>query len=50
MYREGMGAQIDLINAHIENQRVRTEYLDAVKNMRDSMIQLKKATGYYVWK
>jgi outer membrane protein TolC len=50
MYREGMGAQIDLINAQIENQRVRAEYLNAVKNIYVSMIQLKKATGDYAEK
>ena len=26
-----MGAQIDLLNAQVDNQRVRTEHLDAIK-------------------
>jgi multidrug efflux system outer membrane protein len=47
MYREGMGAQIDLINAEIENHEVRTEYLDAVRSMYLSMIQIERAAGGY---
>jgi outer membrane protein TolC len=50
MYREGMGAQIDLINAHVENQRSRTEYLEAVKNMHVSSVRLRKAAGDYAAK
>jgi HAE1 family hydrophobic/amphiphilic exporter-1 len=47
MYREGMGAQIDLINAQTENQKVRTNYLRAVKEMYDAMIRIRRATGGY---
>jgi outer membrane protein TolC len=47
MYREGMGAQIDLINAEVENHNVHTEYLDAVKGMYVSMARIRKASGDY---
>lgn len=47
MYQEGLGAQIDLINAQTENQRVRTQYLDAVKEMHLALVQLHKAVGDY---
>ncbi|MDR1916528.1 MAG: TolC family protein, partial [Synergistaceae bacterium] len=50
MYREGMGAQIDLINAEIENHKVSAEYLDAVKNMYISMIQIRRINGDYAEK
>lgn len=48
MYQEGLGAQIDLISAQTENQRVRTEYLNAVKEMYIARVQIRKATGAYV--
>jgi outer membrane protein TolC len=47
MYNEGMGAQIDLINAQTENQRVRTDYLNAVKGMYVALVELRKAVGDY---
>mgnify|MGYP002624241427 CR=1 FL=1 len=47
MYAEGMGAQIDLINAQTAYQSVRTEYLDAVKNMYVALVDLRKAIGDY---
>jgi outer membrane protein TolC len=47
MYSEGMGAQIDLINAQTAYQAVRTEYLDAVKNMYVALVALRKAIGDY---
>lgn len=47
MYNEGMGAQIDLINAQTENQQVRTDYLDAVKGMYIALVELRKAVGDY---
>jgi outer membrane protein TolC len=47
MYNEGMGAQIDLINAQTENQQVRTEYLNAVRGMYIALVQLRKAVGDY---
>ncbi len=47
MYQEGLGAQIDLINAQTENQRVRTQYLEAVKEMHLALVQLHKAVGDY---
>ncbi|MDR3255491.1 MAG: TolC family protein [Synergistaceae bacterium] len=47
MYREGMGAQLDLINAQIENQRVRTDYLGAVKEKRVAIVQMRRAVGGY---
>jgi outer membrane protein TolC len=47
MYHEGMGAQIDLINAQTENQQVRTDYLDAIRGMYIALVQLRKAVGDY---
>ena len=47
MYSEGMGAQIDLINAQTAYQAVRTEYLDAVKNMYVALVALRKSIGDY---
>ena len=47
MYNEGMGAQIDLINAQTAYQAVKTEYLDAVKNMYVALVALRKAIGDY---
>jgi outer membrane protein TolC len=47
MYNEGMGAQIDLINAQTENQRVRTDYLNAVKGMYAALVALRRAAGDY---
>jgi outer membrane protein TolC len=47
MYNEGMGAQIDLINAQTENQRVRTDYLNAVKGMYAAVVEVRKAIGDY---
>ena len=47
MYSEGMGAQIDLINAQTAYQSVRTEYLNAVKNMYVALVAMRKAIGDY---
>ena len=47
MYNEGMGAQIDLINAQTAYQAVKTEYLDAIKNMYVALVALRKAIGDY---
>ena len=47
MYSEGMGAQIDLINAQTAYQAVKTEYLDAIKNMYVALVALRKAIGDY---
>ena len=47
MYSEGMGAQIDLINAQTAYQAVKTEYLDAIKDMYVALVDLKKAIGDY---
>ncbi len=47
MYAEGMGAQIDLINAQTAYQTVKTQYLDAVKNMYVALVALRKAIGDY---
>ena len=47
MYAEGMGAQIDLINAQTAYQAVKTEYLDAVKNMYVALVALRQAIGDY---
>lgn len=47
MYSEGMGAQIDLINAQTAYQAVKTEYLDSIKNMYVALVALRKAIGDY---
>ena len=47
MYAEGMGAQIDLINAQTAYQAVKTEYLDSVKNMYVALVALRRAIGDY---
>ena len=47
MYNEGMGAQIDLINAQTENQQVRTDYLNAVKGMYIALVELRRVVGDY---
>lgn len=47
MYSEGMGAQIDLINAQTAYQAVKTEYLDAVKNMYSALVAMRAAIGDY---
>ncbi|MDR3230734.1 MAG: TolC family protein [Synergistaceae bacterium] len=47
MYNEGMGAQIDLINAQTENQRVRTDYLSAVRDMYVARVSLRAVAGDY---
>ncbi|HOO88817.1 MAG TPA: TolC family protein, partial [Synergistales bacterium] len=47
MYMEGMGAQIDLLNAQVDNQRVRTEHLDAIKEMYLALVSLRQAMSEY---
>jgi outer membrane protein TolC len=47
LYTEGMGAQIDLLNAQTDNQQVRTEYLRAIGEMYTALVALRKAAGSY---
>ena len=47
MYTEGMGAQIDLINAQTSYRVVATEYLAAVRDMYVALVALRKAMGDY---
>ena len=47
MYSEGMGAQIDLINAQTAYQAVRTEYLNAIRGMYVALVALRKSIGDY---
>lgn len=47
MYAEGMGAQIDLINAQTAYQAVRTDYLNAIRGMYVALVALRKAIGDY---
>ena len=47
LYTEGMGAQIDLLNAQTDNQQVRTEYLSAIGEMYTALVALKRAAGDY---
>lgn len=47
MYMEGMGAQIDLLNSQVDNQRVRTEHLDAIKEMYLALAALRQAMSEY---
>ena len=47
MYSEGMGAQIDLINAQVTYRSVRTEYLAAVRDMYVALVALRRDMGDY---
>jgi outer membrane protein TolC len=47
LYTEGMGAQIDLLNAQTDNQQIRTEYLSAIGEMYNALVALKRAAGDY---
>ncbi len=47
MYSEGMGAQIDLINAQVSYRLYRTEYLSAVLDMYTALVSLRQALGFY---
>ncbi len=47
MYAEGMGAQIDLINAQTAYQAVRTDYLNAIRGMYVALVALRQALGVY---
>ena len=47
MYSEGMGAQIDLINAQVSYRSVSTEYLSAVRDMYVALVALRQAMGDY---
>ena len=47
MYREGLGAQIDLLNAQTDNQQVRTEHLQAVLELYGAIVDIKRAMGTY---
>lgn len=47
MYNEGMGAQIDLINAQTDNQAVRTNYLNAIRGMYDALVEIRRVLGDY---
>lgn len=47
MYKEGLGAQIDLLNAQVDNQRVRTEHLNSIKEMHLALVSLKQAMSAY---
>ncbi|MBQ9565084.1 MAG: TolC family protein [Synergistaceae bacterium] len=47
MYTEGMGAQIDLINAQTNYLAVSTEYLSAVRDMYVALVGLRQAMGDY---
>lgn len=46
-YREGLGAQIDLLNAQVGLQEARTGYLEAVKEMYLALVDLRSARGDY---
>ena len=47
MYKEGMGAQIDLLNAQVDNQRAKTEHLTAIKEMYLALVSLKQSMSDY---
>lgn len=47
MYKEGMGAQIDLLNAQVDNQKVKTEHLNSIKDMYLALVSLKQAMSEY---
>ena len=42
-----MGAQIDLLNAQVDNQKVKTEHLAAIKEMYLALVSLKQAMSEY---
>ena len=46
-YREGLGAQIDLLNAQVGLQEARTGYLEAVKEMYLALVDLRSSRGDY---
>lgn len=46
-YREGLGAQIDLLNAQVGLQQARTGYLEAVKEMYLALVDLRSSRGDY---
>lgn len=47
LYQEGLGSQLDLLNAQTEQVRASTERLDAVKELYLALVDMKKACGYY---
>jgi outer membrane protein TolC len=46
-YREGLGAQIDLLIAQVGLQQARTGYLEAVKEMHLALVDLRSSRGDY---
>lgn len=47
LYKEGLGSQLDLLNAQTEQVRANTEKLDAVKELYLALVDMKKACGTY---
>lgn len=47
LYKEGLGSQLDLLNAQTEQVRANTELLDAIKELYLALVDMKKACGTY---
>lgn len=47
MYEEGYGSQLDVMEAQTEQQRARTEELDAVREMCLALVDMRRAMGVY---
>ncbi|MBN1332762.1 MAG: TolC family protein [Synergistales bacterium] len=47
LYQEGLGSQLDLLNAQTDQARASTERLDAMKELYLAVVDIKKACGNY---
>ncbi|QTX33299.1 TolC family protein [Aminithiophilus ramosus] len=47
MYEEGYGSQLDVMEAQTEQQRARTEELEAVRGMCLALVDMRRAMGVY---
>ncbi|HPI97147.1 MAG TPA: TolC family protein [Synergistales bacterium] len=47
LYQEGLGSQLDLLNAQTDQARASTERLDAMKELYLAVVDIKKACGKY---
>lgn len=47
LYTEGLGSQLDLLNAQTEHVRANTERLDTIKELYLALVDMKRACGTY---
>jgi outer membrane protein TolC len=47
LYKEGLGSQLELLNAQTEQVRASTELLDAIKELYLALVDMKRACGTY---